>query len=140
MKQMKHQETKSRGTEYPPAEIIIRQERHGDKVVDVTVPVRLIGRKLHLLRCVNGTPTERGVEVGGIIMPEVIADRTWWYTILAVSPDCKYFKPEHIGGKIKLTDNDSIGNSWRVGPAERIVREEWLESRTDNPFCVVMEA
>ena len=121
------------------AEIIIGQELVGKHVIDHTVKVRLIGRKLHLLRCLNGEETERGVEQGGIVLPDQSADTSWWYTILAVSPDCRYYGPEHVGGRVKLTDNGSIGTMFTVGPAERIVKEDWLASRTDNPFCVIME-
>lgn len=128
---------KSRDIE--PAEIIVGQKLENGKVVDKTVKVRLIGRKLHLLRCLNGKPTETGVMIGNIVMPDELADRSWWYKILAVSEDCKYFKQEHVGGYVRLTDNGCIGNSFMVGPAERVVREAWLEKRTDNPFCVIME-
>lgn len=132
--------TESPDIEYPAAEIIVGQEVRDGAVRDVTVRVRLTGRRIHLLRCWNGDVTKDGVAQGGIVMPEVVADRSWWYRILAVSPDCRYFTPEHIGGKVKLTDNGAHGTSVMVGPAERVVREDWLASRTDNPFCVVMEA
>jgi len=134
---MKNIETPSRVTDQ--AEIIIGQRVEGGKIVDETVHVRLTGDKVHVLACVNGTPTDRGVEQDGIVLPDSAANRCWWYKILAVAPGCKYYKPEHVGGKIKLTDNGMIGNCWVVGPAERIFREKWLESRKDNPFCVVME-
>lgn len=89
--------------------------------------VELIHRKVHLLRCETK-------ERGGIIMPDERADSSWWYQILAVSDDCKYLAKDHVGSFVILTDNASYGNSWAVGKAERIVREEWLLQHT--PFTV----
>jgi len=87
------------------------------------VSVELIHRKVHLRRCY----TEKK---GAIFMPQTRADSSWWYQIVAVSDDCRYFTKDHVGGFVILTDNEIIGNVTALPNAERIVSEDWLINHT----------
>ena len=70
--------------------------------------VRLFGRKVHAIRCVKGREVRENGQVvgykrGNLFIPDVVAQRTEFHQILDVSPDCRYFGPEHIGKKVLLS-------------------------------------
>jgi len=111
------------------SEFIVAQTADGS---EKTVTARLLGRKLHLLRM--ETP-----DAGPIVVTEQRRDTTGWYEILAVGKKCKYFGQEHVGKAVWLKENP-IGKRtwcWRVGPNERVVREEWFEEPHGPPLAVV---
>lgn len=117
----------SRDTESTATVVVDYQTDENGHRRPVTLRVRLIGRKLLLRGCTLG---ERGPDgdyrVGPIVIPDAVKDRNWWYRIVAVSPDCRYYGPEHVGAFVKLSDTGAIGNSWRVGPYDVIANEDWL--------------
>ena len=94
------------------------------------VPVEIVGRKLHLLRGVN--------RVEGLSLTDTAEDETGWYKILSVSDDCEYFDEESIGKWVYLPEI-SVGMSYRVGPGERIVREQYFESPGGPPLATFEE-
>ncbi len=101
-------------------------------LTDKTVKGTLYGRKLHLLRC--ETP-----DAGPIAVIDLRRDTSGWHEILAVGERCIHFGPEDVG-KLVWIPVSPIGKKtwcWRVGPNERIAREEWFESTDGPPLMVV---
>ena len=99
---------------------------------DILTPGRVYGRKLHVLR-------EENKWDGPIQPTDQSKDTGLWYEILAVGDKCVYFSDDDIGSSVYLLGYQAGKKiwSWQVGPAERIVREEWFEQAGGPPLMVV---
>lgn len=100
--------------------------------------VRLIGRKIHVLRCLKGRQVEVDGEVGymrgNIFVPEPSAKQTPFFTILAIGPECKYFTATHIGKKVLLA-RDVRGWCEVLPDGERIF-DERVYDKKGLPGCL----
>jgi hypothetical protein len=92
--------------------------------------VTLIGRKLHLIR--------GEVDAGPIVLTDTGRDETGWYQILDVSKDCRIFDASHVGKWVYL-EGINVGESYMVGPGERVVRETWFGKAGGPPLAVFEE-
>lgn len=123
----------------------------GEVVRQETLDVELIGRKVHLLRGLNAKRVvdEHGVGYmkDGIYITEEAADRNenptdpMWFEILAVSDDCKYFKPEHVGGWVLTSDQAGCSYPVRDNRTHReiICKERMWDTKLGGaPLMVVM--
>ena len=106
-----------------------------ENINDVTVKAKILGRRIHALRCKPG-------KSGMIFRTGENTDTCGWVEILAVSDTCKYFKPEHVGGKIVLPPSPIGKRTWvdRLGDGESLVNEEWYDQPGSPPLFVLMEA
>ena len=114
------------------SEFIVGSDLISGTIVDRTVDVELMGRKIHLLRCLTG-------DKGDIVMCRARENVSAMFEILAVSDDCKYFKPEHVGAYVWLPESP-IGKEtwcWRMGNAEIVAREQWWDDRDGPPLMIV---
>ena len=100
---------------------------------EVEVPVRMIGRKLHVLRGTTGKFDGVGHKKGALYITDQRANHNQLFEILAVSEDCRYFSEDEVGAWIQLPANP-IGVSYPVGKRfeELFVKESYWERKNEK--------
>lgn len=99
--------------------------------------VEPIGKRILVRKCTTGSYDERtrGHLIGGIALPDKLADRSHWAEVIAVSSDCQMFKPSSIGRFVSLPE-------WKPNDMNRIsgdvfaVTERLFERGEAQPVLV----
>lgn len=102
---------------------------------DKTIKAKLFGRWIHVFRCVPHDGVQIVAEDQLALADAAdAAASSYWFVILAVGDKCRYFKPEHVGGKVILPASPIGKKQWAylVGKGELVCREEWFQTPDDN--------
>lgn len=107
---------------------------------DTEISFKPVGAKIHVRKCVTGTPEEHDGRiyhmVGELAVTDERADYQRWCEIVGVGDGCKMFNSEHIGKFVHLPEFQP-NHVYRVGSSDDFVVRESLFDENLAPAMVV---
>lgn len=109
---------------------------------DTDIKFDPLGAKIHVRKCVTGTPEEYNGRiyhmVGNLAVTDGRADFQRWCEIIGVGSGCKMFDKSHIGLFVHLPEFQP-NHVYRVGSSDDFVVRESLFDENLAPAMVVGE-